>query len=256
MSDLMLAAQRALSLMDLTTLNDDDNDARVVALCRKASGPAGRVAAVCVFPRFVAIAKKTLREQGSPEIKVATVTNFPHGEGDVAQALEETRQAVSFGADEVDVVFPYRALMAGDGELGARLVTACKQVCGSSRLKVIIETGELATPELIRQASVIAIQSGADFIKTSTGKVAVNATLEAARVMLEAIRDSGRDCGFKAAGGVKTAAEAAEYLALADSILGPDWVSAAHFRFGASSLLASLESTLGQTAVDKTESSY
>ena len=248
MSDLMLAAQRALSLMDLTTLNDDDTDARVVDLCHKASGPAGRVAAVCVFPRFVAIAKKTLREQGSPEILVATVTNFPQGGADVAQALEETRQAVSFGADEVDVVFPYRALLAGDGELGARLVTACKQVSGASRLKVIIESGELATPDLIRQASLIAIQAGADFIKTSTGKVPVNATLDAARVMLEAIHDSGRDCGFKAAGGVKTVAEAAEYLALADRIMGSDWVRPAHFRFGASSLLADLEATLGCAA--------
>jgi len=129
-------------------------------------------------------------------------------------------------------------------------------VCGSSRLKVIIESGELGTPELIRQASLIAINAGADFIKTSTGKVAVNATLEAARVMLEAIRDSGRDCGFKAAGGVKTAAEAAEYLALADSLLGPDWVSAEHFRFGASSLLASLEATLGHDAANQAADTY
>jgi deoxyribose-phosphate aldolase len=248
MSDLQSAARRALSLMDLTTLNDDDTDARVVELCRKAAGPAGRVAAVCVYPRFVAIAKKTLREQGSPEILVATVSNFPDGAADVARALEETRLALSFGADEVDVVFPYRALMAGDADLGARLVTACKQVCGSSRLKVIIESGELASADLIYQASTIAIQSGADFIKTSTGKVEVNATLDSARIMLEAIRDSGRDCGFKAAGGVKLATEAAEYLALADSIMGPDWANAAHFRFGASSLLADLESTLGAAA--------
>lgn len=245
MSDLMLAAQRALSLMDLTTLNDDDSDVRVMELCRKAAGPAGKVAAVCVFPRFVPVAKKTLREQGTPDIRVATVTNFPHGGPDIAQAVEETQSVVSFGADEVDVVFPYQALMAGNAELGARMVKACKQACGASRLKVIIESGELATPELIRQASMISIEAGADFIKTSTGKVKVNATLETAEIMLQAIRDSGRDCGFKAAGGVKTAAEAAEYLALADRIMGPDWVSPAHFRFGASSLLASLESELG-----------
>jgi deoxyribose-phosphate aldolase len=244
MSDLQLSARRALSLMDLTTLNDDDTDVRVAELCRRAAGPAGRVAAVCVYPRFVALAKKTLREQGSPEVLVATVSNFPDGAGDVERALEETRQAVSFGADEVDVVFPYRSLMAGDADLGARLVTACKQVCGSSKLKVIIESGELSSPELIRQASSIAIMAGADFIKTSTGKVPVNATLESARIMLEAIRASGRDCGFKAAGGVKLATEAAEYLALADSIMGPDWVSPARFRFGASSLLADLEATL------------
>jgi len=245
MSDLMLAAQRALSLMDLTTLNDDDTDARVADLCRKAAGPAGLVAAVCVFPRFVPLAKKTLREQGTPQILVATVTNFPHGNPDVAQALEETQSALSFGADEVDVVFPYRALMSGNADLGARLVKACKQACGANRLKVIIESGELGSAELIRQASQIAVDAGADFIKTSTGKVPVNATLQSAEIMLQVIHDSGSDCGFKAAGGVKTAAEAAEYLALADRIMGAQWVSPAHFRFGASSLLTSLESALG-----------
>ncbi|BEV72129.1 MULTISPECIES: deoxyribose-phosphate aldolase [unclassified Paludibacterium] len=246
MSDLVLAARRALSLMDLTTLNDDDTDGKVADLSRKAAGPAGKVAAVCVFPRFVPIAKKTLREQGTPDVLVATVTNFPHGNPDVAVAVEETREAVALGADEVDVVFPYRALMEGNADLGARLVAACKQACGSAaQLKVIIESGELKDPALIRQASLISIEAGADFIKTSTGKVPVNATLEAAEIMLQAIKDSGRDCGFKAAGGVRSAAEAAEYLALAERIMGKDWVSPAHFRFGASSLLASLESTLG-----------
>lgn len=245
MSDLVMAARRALALMDLTTLNDDDTDGRVAELCRRAAGPAGRVAAVCVYPRFVPIARRTLREQGTPDIRVATVTNFPHGEADVARAVEETRAALEFGADEVDVVFPYRALIDGHRDVGARLVAACKQVCGDRLLKVIIESGELGQPERIRLASDIALEAGADFIKTSTGKVAVNATLQAAEIMLQAIRDSGRDCGFKAAGGVRTAAEAAEYLALADRIMGSDWVDAAHFRFGASSLLASLEETLG-----------
>jgi deoxyribose-phosphate aldolase len=257
MSDLLTAARRALSLMDLTTLNDDDTDAKVADLCRKAAGPAGTVAAVCVFPRFVHVAKKTLRDQGSPQVLVATVTNFPHGNPDVAQALAETREAVSFGADEVDVVFPYRALMAGDADLGARLVTACKQACGDkAQLKVIIESGELKTPALIRQASLIAIEAGADFIKTSTGKVPVNATLEAAEVMLQAIKDSGRPCGFKAAGGVRSAQEAADYLALAERIMGVDWVSPAHFRFGASSLLASLEATLGVGSAPQSNTAY
>ncbi|MBV8047996.1 MAG: deoxyribose-phosphate aldolase [Paludibacterium sp.] len=257
MSDLVLAARRALSLMDLTTLNDDDTDAKVVDLCRKASGPAGRVAAVCVFPRFVPIAKKTLRDQGSPEVLVATVTNFPHGNPDVATAVEETREAVSFGADEVDVVFPYRALMDGNADLGARLVAACKQACGDkAQLKVIIESGELKDPALIRQASLVAIEAGADFIKTSTGKVPVNATLEAAAIMLQAIKDGGRPCGFKAAGGVKTAAEAAEYLALAERVMGAGWVTPAHFRFGASSLLANLEATLGFGSAPQSNTAY
>jgi deoxyribose-phosphate aldolase len=257
MSDLLAAAQRALSLMDLTTLNDDDTDEKVIALCRKAKGPAGSVAAVCVYPRFVAVAKRTLRECAAAGVRVATVTNFPHGNPDIALAVDETRQAVAFGADEVDVVFPYRALLAGDASLGARLVAACKQVCGRDvLLKVIIESGELDEPALIRDASRIAIDAGADFIKTSTGKVPVNATLDAAAIMLQAIRDSGRDCGFKAAGGVRTAEEAAEYLALADRVMGTGWVDAHHFRFGASSLLASLEATLGVADAPASGSGY
>ena len=257
MSDLLAAARRALSLMDLTTLNDDDTDAKVVELCRKAAGPAGKVAAVCVYPRFVALARRTLDALGAQDVRVATVTNFPHGQADVAQAEAETRAAVSYGADEVDVVFPYRALMDGDAETGRRLVSACKQACGSAvLLKVIIESGELASPERIREASRIAIEAGADFIKTSTGKVPVNATLDAAAIMLTAIRDSGRDCGFKAAGGVRTAGEAAEYLALTARLMGEDWIDARHFRFGASSLLSSLEAVLGHAGAQTGHSAY
>ncbi len=256
MSDFKLAASRALSLMDLTTLNDDDTEGKVAALCRKAAGPAGRVAAVCVYPRFVPIARKTLAEQGSPEVLVATVTNFPAGGEDIDIAVAETRAAIAYGADEVDVVFPYRALMAGNAALGEQLVRACKEACQGKTLKVIIESGELKDPALIREASLISIRAGADFIKTSTGKVPVNATLEAARAMLEAIRDSGANCGFKASGGVRSAAEAADYLALADGMFGAEWVTSAHFRFGASSLLASLEETLGHGAAPSGAAAY
>jgi len=246
--DLAVAAQRALRLMDLTTLNDDDTVDKVLALCRQAHSPAGDVAAICIYPRFIPHAKKALREQGTPQIKVATVTNFPAGGDDVGIAVAETRAAAAYGADEVDVVFPYRALMAGDDKLGARLVAACKDACGNVPLKVIIESGELKSAELIRTASLVSIKAGADFIKTSTGKVPVNATLDAARTMLEVIRDQGGQCGFKAAGGVRTAEEAAAYLALADDLLGADWVTPAHFRFGASSLLNNLLATLGHGA--------
>ncbi|MBI3286135.1 MAG: deoxyribose-phosphate aldolase [Burkholderiales bacterium] len=241
---LAFAARRALSLIDLTTLNDDDTPARVAALCRAAHSRAGKVAALCVYPRFVPVARKILSEQGTPDILLATVTNFPHGGADLEVALAETRAAIAYGADEVDLVFPYRALMAGDAVTGAQMVRACKLACGDKTLKVILESGELRTPELIRAASLSAIRAGADFIKTSTGKVAVNATLEAAEVMLAAIAETGGQCGFKAAGGVKTAAEAAAYLALADRLLGRDWVHAGHFRFGASSLLDTLLLTI------------
>ncbi len=246
MPDLQQAAQRALQLMDLTTLNDNDTDASVIALCHQAKSPAGHTAAVCVYPRFVPVARKTLKEIGAVDIKIATVTNFPHGNDDIGIAVAETKAAVAYGADEVDVVFPYRALMAGNQEIGFELVKACKAACGDNvLLKVIIESGELKTPELIRSASEIAIAAGADFIKTSTGKVVVNATPEAAKIMLEVIKEKNPAVGFKAAGGVKNAEQAADYLALAESVLGENWVSAKTFRFGASSLLGSLLQTLG-----------
>lgn len=253
-------AQQALSLMDLTTLNDNDTDEKVIALCQQGNTEFGTPAAVCVYPRFVPIARKTLQAQGTPQVKIATVTNFPHGNEDIEIAVAETKAAVAYGADEVDVVFPYRALIAGNEQVGFELVKQCKAVCANANvcLKVIIETGELKTAELIRQASEIAIKAGADFIKTSTGKVPVNATLASARVMLETIRDLGvaETVGFKAAGGVKTSEEAAEYLALAAEILGKDWVNATHFRFGASSLLANLLATLNDQQANPNASGY
>ncbi|WP_120511591.1 deoxyribose-phosphate aldolase [Photobacterium salinisoli] len=248
MSDLKTAALRALKLMDLTTLNDDDTDAKVIELCKNAKTPVGNTAAICIYPRFIPVAKKQLREQGTPEVRIATVTNFPHGNDDIEIAVAETKAAVAYGADEVDVVFPYRALIAGNEEVGFELVKQCKAACGDILLKVIIETGELKDPALIRKASEISIQAGADFIKTSTGKVPVNATPESAEIMLTVIKDMGVQdkVGFKPAGGVRTAEDAAQYLAMADRILGADWADNMHYRFGASSLLANLLNTLGE----------
>ena len=241
MSDLQLASREAIHLMDLTTLNDDDTDQKVIDLCAVAHTAAGNTAAICIFPRFIPIARKTLAAQNTPDIKIATVTNFPHGNDDVDIAVAETKAAVAYGADEVDLVFPYRALMAGNAKVGADMVAACREVCGEKvAFKVIIESGELKTAELIEQASLICIDAGADFIKTSTGKVPVNATLEATKVMIESIKKSGKDVGFKAAGGVKDAQAASDYIQLARDIMGDDWVNADHFRFGASSLLGSL----------------
>ncbi|MGF1761385.1 deoxyribose-phosphate aldolase [Photobacterium sagamiensis] len=248
MSDLKAAALRALKLMDLTTLNDDDTDAKVIELCKNAKTAVGNTAAVCIYPRFIPVAKKQLREQGTPEVRIATVTNFPHGNDDIAIAVAETKAAVAYGADEVDVVFPYRALMAGNEEVGFELVKQCKAACGDILLKVIIETGELKTAELIKKASEICIKAGADFIKTSTGKVPVNATPEAAEIMLTVIKDMGveKTVGFKPAGGVRTAEDAQAFLAMADRIHGGDWADNMHYRFGASSLLANLLNTLGE----------
>ncbi|MEG3755343.1 deoxyribose-phosphate aldolase [Psychromonas arctica] len=253
MSDLQLASRQAIHLMDLTTLNDDDTDQKVIDLCKQAHSAAGNTAAVCIYPRFIPIARKTLQAQGTTDVKIATVTNFPHGNDDVAIAVAETKAAVAYGADEVDLVFPYKALIAGNASVGEEMVKACREVCGEAvALKVIIETGELKTAELIEQASLICIEAGADFIKTSTGKVPVNATLEATKVMIESIKKSGKDVGFKAAGGVKDAQTANDYMQLARDIMGADWVDVDHFRFGASSLLGNLltELNLSDTPVE------
>lgn len=246
--DLKDYAKQALSLMDLTTLNDDDTDEKVIALCQQANTKFGSPAAICVYPRFVPIARKALRSVGLEKVKIATVTNFPHGNDDLEIALSETAAAIAYGADEVDVVLPYRALIAGEEQFCTEFIQSNQALCAGYGvlLKVIIETGELKTPELIRKASEIAIKAGADFIKTSTGKVATNATLESARIMLETIRDLGAAdyVGFKAAGGVRTTEEAQAYLKLAEEILGKEWIDARHFRFGASGLLNNLVATL------------
>jgi deoxyribose-phosphate aldolase len=257
MSDLKNIAQRALSLMDLTSLSDNETEQEIKALCQQAKSAGGETAAICIFPRFVPMAKKILKAQQTPQIKVATVTNFPHGNDDLVIALAETQAAVAYGADEVDLVFPYRALMQGNADIGFDMVKVCKKACGeNAKLKVIIESGELKSAELIQKASEIAINAGADFIKTSTGKVPVNATPEAAKIMLEVIKNKNVDVGFKPAGGVKNAEDAAVYLDLADSILGAEWADNNHFRFGASSLLNSLLATLGHNTENNSSTSY
>ena len=244
--DLKEAAKKSIALMDLTSLNDDDTREKITKLCHAAHTPAGDTAAVCIYPRFVPWARKVLKEQGTPEIKVATVTNFPHGDDDIEIAKAETRAAIAYGADEVDVVFPWRAFLAGNERVGFDLVKACRLLCDEAvTLKVILETGELKEPSKIEKASTIAIDAGAHFIKTSTGKVKVNATLEAAEVMLETIKKTNPTVGFKAAGGVRDAETARAYLELAERIMGPGWIGKHHFRFGASSLLENLLATLG-----------
>lgn len=244
--NLTQAARQALPLVDLTSLNATDTDADIESLCQQAKTPFGHPAAVCVYPQFVVTARRALTAHTlNGEVKIASVTNFPDGGADVMGAARETREAVASGSDEVDVVLPYRTLMEGDEDTCLEFVEMCQAACGGQALlKIILETGELKDPALIKRASEIAIEGGADFIKTSTGKVEVSATLEAAEIMLNAIKDSGQDVGFKASGGVRTTEDAAEYLALAADIMGPAWITPKHFRFGASGLLANLVATL------------
>ena len=228
--------RQIVSLIDLTNLNDECDDKAIEALCTAAFTPAGPVAAVCVWPAFVASARTLLGDDSL--VKIATVVNFPSGEQTLEHCSAAIEKALSDGADEIDYVLPYTTLINGNfKQVSAAVQCARDHVSVNQTLKVILETGELGSRERILAAADIAISNGADFIKTSTGKVPVNATPEAAMVMLEAIAGSCKDVGFKAAGGIKTVNEAQAYLQLAEERLGAHWVDSAHFRFGASSLL-------------------
>ncbi|MDD3935453.1 deoxyribose-phosphate aldolase [Rhodoferax sp.] len=240
-------ARLALACLDLTSLNVADTEADVADLCRRAQSPFGPVAAVCVWPRLAGFARAHL----PASIAVAAVANFPHGHADIDAAMRDTAQIVQAGAQEVDVVLPYRSLIAGEERAAARLLVAVRKACPGLLLKVILETGELKTPALIELACQLSLDSGADFLKTSTGKTPISATLEAARIMLGAIAASPaarQRVGFKAAGGIRTVSEAAAYLALTQELLGASALTPQRFRIGASSLLNDIEAVLSGAA--------
>lgn len=234
-----------VSMTDLTTLAGADTPGKIESLCRKAIRPhvanpdIPSTGAVCVFPVFVELAKKHL--EGS-SVKVASVaTYFPSGQARLEERLDEVKFAVGEGADEIDMVISRGAFLAGDYPRVFDEIAATKDACGSARLKVILETGELATYDNVRLASDLAIAAGADFIKTSTGKVNPAATMPVTLCMLEAIRDefmrTGRMVGMKPAGGIRSAKEALHYLVMLAETLGDAWLDPHWFRFGASSLL-------------------
>ncbi|WP_462146254.1 deoxyribose-phosphate aldolase [Pseudoalteromonas gelatinilytica] len=247
MTKIQTIAAQAVALMDLTTLNDSDTTETINNLVASIEPKLGIPAAVCVYSQFVSDAKLALAERELQQVKVATVTNFPSGEQPLEQVLNETLFAIERGADEIDLVIPYKALIAGDERKVLEYVKASKEACGNqAQLKVIIESGELSD-DLIATATKLAIDGGADFVKTSTGKVAVNATLAATDIMLNTIKASGKKVGFKAAGGVRTVTDAAEYLALAESIMGEAYLQPELFRFGASGLLKDVYATLNES---------
>ncbi|HEV3409711.1 MAG TPA: deoxyribose-phosphate aldolase [Chthoniobacterales bacterium] len=235
----------AVSMMDLTTLEGKDTPGKVAFLCRKAMQPLDprydvpSCAAVCVYPPLVPAAKKFLGDSG---VKVASVaTAFPTGLMPLRLRLEEVRSAARDGADEIDMVINRAAFLAGDHARVADEIAATKEACGEAHLKVILETGELQTYDNVRLASEIAMQSGADFIKTSTGKISPAATIPVTLVMLEAIRDyfyaTGIRIGMKPAGGIRNAKQALAYLVMVKETLGDDWLTPDLFRFGASTLV-------------------
>jgi len=238
------ALKLTLSMIDLTTLEGQDTPGKVQQLCQKAihlhdSMPGlPHVAAVCVYPTMVGVAKKAL---AGTNINVASVaTAFPSGMSAREVKLDDTRMAVEAGADEIDMVISRGAFLAGDYAFVADEIAAVKEACGDAHLKVILETGELGTLDRVRRASVLAMHAGADFIKTSTGKIQPAATMQVTLVMLQAIRDfyyeTGRMIGMKPAGGISSSKLAIHYLVMLHETLGNAWMTPEWFRFGASSL--------------------
>lgn len=247
------AIDTAISMIDLTTLEGSDTPAKVRSLCAKALVPdpgdptTPRPAAVCVYGDMVPVAREAL---AGAEVRVAAVaTAFPSGRASMRVKLADTRDAVLSGADEVDMVIDRGAFLSGDYLAVFDAITAVKQACAdrpgpAAHLKVILETGELVTYDNVRRASHLAMLAGADFIKTSTGKISPAATLPVTMVMLQAVRDwldqTGTQVGVKPAGGIRTSKDAIKHLVLVNEIAGPEWLDADHFRIGASSLLNDL----------------
>jgi deoxyribose-phosphate aldolase len=243
-----VAIDLAITMIDLTTLEGQDTPGKVRALCAKAVHPdptdpsCPSVAAVCVYGDLVPVAVQALH--GTPVRVAAVATAFPSGRASLAVKTADTSEAVAAGAHEIDMVIDRGAFLAGDYLRVHEEIVAIKHACGPAHLKVILETGELATYDNVRRAAWLAMLSGADVIKTSTGKVSPAATRPVTMIMLEAVRDfrdaTGRQVGVKAAGGIRTAKDAIRYLVLVNEVVGADWLAPQWFRFGASSLLNDL----------------
>ncbi len=225
-----------ISLIDLTSLNDNDDETCIRALCEKAQTVAGNVAAVCIYPQFVALAKSLLN---NTDIHVATVANFPSGDEPLDACLQTIIQAIHSGADEIDVVLPYEKLIQGNTDFVLKYLRAVRNACCNKKLKVILETGAL-TPNQIKQAATIAAESDVDFLKTSTGKTSVGATLEAADILLDAIKSSHKNIGIKLSGGIRSSEDAEQYIDLIKNKMGETWITQNNVRFGASRLLEDL----------------
>ncbi|MBV8801894.1 MAG: deoxyribose-phosphate aldolase [Gammaproteobacteria bacterium] len=247
-----------IPLIDLTSLNDDDSEESITTLCANAITPFGSVAAVCVYSKFVPLAVELLKNSS---VNIATVVNFPQGESNLTEILDEIKYALHLKANEIDLVFPYRAYLKGDTGNALKVVAEARAICPPSiKLKIIIETGELFSLDIIKMISAELIALGVDFIKTSTGKVERGASLEAATMILTAIKEhiaySRTRCeadhvtkhltlkripkhstGIKISGGIRTISQARSYIQLANNIMGEGWVNPGVFRIGASALL-------------------
>lgn len=238
------SAKAIVPLVDLTSLNETDTPADIYKLCSKAQNSAGKVAAVCVYSHLIQAAREGLDQANVSDVAIATVVNFPHGRDSIEEVVRETQKAIEHGADEIDVVLPYEAMMNGDEQHASELLSAvCREAHAQNRLvKVILETGALESEKNIIRACEISIEAGTDFLKTSTGKISVGATPEAVDLMIEAINAEhvSREVGIKISGGVRTQADAQNYLELIESRMSDGWINPQHVRIGASSLLDEL----------------
>lgn len=230
-------AEDLRAYIDLTSLNESDSEESIALFCQKAFSPLGEVAALCVYPQFVKQVHQFLQGRA---VRLATVINFPNGDQTLEQAENQIRQAIQDGADELDVVFPYQRFLKGEKEAAFSFIKACREACGQQVLKVILETGALKDKALIAEVTKAMVSAGADFIKTSTGKIPVGATLEAAQTILETLKPLNQNVGLKISGGIREPEQALEYLELVKAMMGEGWLNPNHFRIGASQLIDKL----------------
>lgn len=241
--DNVTAAKKLIGLLDLTSLSEKDTQYSIADFCHRAQTPYGNTAAICIYSRFLETAKQ---EISGTKIKLATVVNFPKGGHDLSKLRQEISTAIENGANEIDAVFPYKDFLNGNYQICEDFLQTATFLCKKTTLKIILETGELKSASLIGKASKMVLDAGVDFLKTSTGKTKISATPEAANMMLETIKSSKHNAGFKASGGIKTTMDAKQYLILAETIMGKEWITPETFRIGASSLLDDLLLTIKQ----------
>jgi deoxyribose-phosphate aldolase len=231
MTQAIYPIEKIIALLDLTRLQDHDTPEAILELCQRGHSAWGPVASLCVYPRFVSLVKQ------HSDLAVTTVVNFPTGHETLETVCHDIEHAIAAGADEIDIVTPYHVYLGETGDDPVAFLTECRRACGTKIMKVILETGALLTAERIEQASRDAVTAGADFLKTSTGKIGTGATLEAAQVMLNVIKTTPRTVGLKLSGGIRTLEQARDYLHLIESIMGTEWICRDHVRFGTSQLL-------------------
>ena len=230
-------AKKLISNLDLTSLNLSDTEKDITDLCQKAQTTFGNVRAVCVYPKFITLAKNSLKNTG---ISTATVINFPQGNSDIISIKEQFSDSINYGADEIDAVFPYHDFLKNNIDICKTFLETLTQNKHGKKIKIILESGAFSEQETLNQACLLCLNYDIDFLKTSTGKTAVSATPEAAETIINSIKSISANVGIKVSGGIKTYPQAEQYYNIAENTMGKDWATPQHFRIGASSLLNNL----------------